>query len=151
MQSDAGGRPGEADARGGMATGQSQSRLQRLGDRAPGGCPRPALVCPAYFHPPPDRAALSHRLEMRDPGPGPRCGAAFLDCALNCALEHGLRCVRRVFGKGRLGGRRVWSLYRNPPQPRILTAGGPAPRRDWKLVHLTFEESEGEETLLHSQ
>lgn len=119
MQSGAGGRPGEADARGGMATGQSQSRLQRLGDRAPGGCPRAALVCPAYLHPPPDRAALSHRLEMRDPGPGPRCGAAFLDCALNCALEQGLRCVRRVFGKGRQGGRRVWSLHRNPPQPRI--------------------------------
>lgn len=30
-------------------------------------------------------------------------------------------------------------------------ARGPAPRRDWKLVHLTFEESEGEAALLQSQ
>lgn len=75
------GRPGEADARGGMATGQSLSRLPTLGDRAPGGCPRAALAGPAYLHPPPGRAALSHRLEMRDPGPGPRCGAADPSCA----------------------------------------------------------------------
>lgn len=75
------GRPGEADARGGMATGQGLSRLPTLRDRAPGGCPRAALVGPAYLHPPPGRAALSHRLEMRDPGPGPRCGAAGPSCA----------------------------------------------------------------------
>ena len=83
MRSGAGGRPGEADARGGMATGQSQCRLQLLRDRAPGACPRAARVCPAYLHPLPDRAALSHRLEMRDPGRGPRHGAAVLGCALN--------------------------------------------------------------------
>lgn len=81
MRSGAGGRPGEADACGGMATGQSQSRLPPLGDGAPGSCPRAVLVDPAYFHLPPDRAALSHWLEMRDPGLGPRRGAADLGCA----------------------------------------------------------------------
>ncbi|XP_078191376.1 uncharacterized protein LOC144577435 isoform X2 [Callithrix jacchus] len=54
-----------------MATGQSQPPLPPLGDRMPGSCPRAALVGPAYPHPSPDRAALSHRLETRDPRPGP--------------------------------------------------------------------------------
>ncbi|XP_077797421.1 uncharacterized protein LOC144330328 isoform X2 [Macaca mulatta] len=54
-----------------MATGQSQPRLPPLDDRTPGSCPRAALVGPAYPHPPPDRVALSHRLETRDPRPGP--------------------------------------------------------------------------------
>lgn len=115
MRSGAGGRPGEADARGGMATGQSQSRLQLLRDRAHGACPRAARVCPAYLHPLPDRAALSHRLEMRDPGRSPRRGAA----VLGLRSGQGLRCVRRVLGKGQLGARRVWSLHRDPPQPRM--------------------------------
>lgn len=122
MRSGAGARPREPDARGGMATGQSQPPLPPLSDRTPGGCPRAALVGPAYFHTPPPlpaRAALSHRLEMRDPGPGPRREAAALGCARNCALARGLRCVLRGLGKGRLGGRRVWSLHGNPPQPRI--------------------------------
>lgn len=115
MRSGARRRPGEADARGGMATGQSQSRLQLLRDRAPGACPRAARVCPAYLHPLPDRAALSHRLEMRDPGRGPRSGAA----VLGLRSEQGLRCVRRVLGKRQLGARRVWSLHRDPLQPRM--------------------------------
>lgn len=105
MRSGAGGRPGEAGARGGMATGQSQSRLPPLGNRATGGCPRAALIGPAYLHPPPDRVALSHRLEMRDPDRGPRRGAAVLGCALTYALERGLRCARRVLGKGWQGRR----------------------------------------------
>lgn len=33
----------------------------------------------------------------------------------------------------------------------LLPARGSFRKRDWKLVHLTFEESEGEATLLHSQ
>lgn len=32
-----------------------------------------------------------------------------------------------------------------------ISQTGPAQRRDWKLVHLTFEESEGETTLPHNQ
>lgn len=81
VRSGAGERPSEADTRGGMATGQSQCRLPPLGDRAPCGCPRAAPVGPAYLHPPPDPVALSHWLEMRDPGPRPRRGAAELGCA----------------------------------------------------------------------
>lgn len=33
----------------------------------------------------------------------------------------------------------------------LLPARGSSAKRDWKLVHLTFEESEGEASLLHSQ
>lgn len=60
MRSGAGARPREPDARGGMATGQSQPLLPQLSDRAPGACPRAALVGPAYLHAPPAGAALSH-------------------------------------------------------------------------------------------
>lgn len=107
MRSGARARPGEPDDRGGMAMGQRQPLLPPLGDRGPGGCLCAALVGPAYLHPPPTRAALSHRLEMRDPGPSLSREAAVLGCAPNCALARGLRCVRRGLGKGWLDGRRV--------------------------------------------
>lgn len=71
VRSRAGGRPGEADARGGMAMGQSQSRLPLLGGRAPGGCLRAALVGPAYLHPPPGPSGLESPTGDARPRPGP--------------------------------------------------------------------------------
>lgn len=89
--------------------------------------PAPAPARPGsvpFLHPLPDRAALSHRLEMRDPGRGPRSGAA----VLGLRSEQGLRCVRRVLGKGSWVRGESGGLHRDPPQPRMPSRPEGPPR-----------------------
>lgn len=130
MRSGARGRLGETDARGGMATGQSQSRFQTLGDRAPGGCPRAALVGPSYLHPTPGRAALSHRLEMRDPSPG-RAAELRIWAALELRSGAGFR----VYSSSPWEGAAAREESLEVCTGILLSLGfqaaqGPAPRRD---------------------
>lgn len=83
------------------------------------------------------------------PGPAPRsCGS-------------GLRSELRSGAGLKVCSARPWEGMAGREESGVCTgilrslgfraARGPTPRRDWKLVRLTFEESEGDSTLLHSQ